>query len=291
MTLAAVVLELALVVATMLAVATLVVVGPRPVATALSDFRWRLRACLLPLAALAVVLLLRWATVDVVVRLEREVVGTPVTSYLFEFERLVFPEYPVAALQSFQTPEVTAYFVFVYIYGYAFLLLFPFIAYFALEEMEELSTLIVAFAVNYGVGLVCYVLFLSMGPRNLEPTLFEGLLYDAFPQSRTLTNQVNQNTNVFPSLHSSLSMTVFFIAWQTREKYPLWVPISGVLAISVVVSTMYLGIHWFLDVVAGTALAAASVYVARNYTIESAVGGIRGYLDGRLGRNGRPDRD
>ncbi|EMA36646.1 phosphatase PAP2 family protein [Halobiforma nitratireducens] len=288
MSLATVVLELAVVVATMLAVAALVVVGPRRLAAAVGDVRWRLKACLLPLAALAVILFLRWVTVDAVVRLERQVVGNPITSLLFEFERLLFPEYPVAFLQSFQTPELTSYFVFIYIYGYAFLLLFPFVAYFALEEMDELSTLIVAFAVNYGIGLVCYILFLAMGPRNVDPTLFEGLLYDAFPESRTLTNQVNQNTNVFPSLHTSLAMTVFFLAWHTRDEYPLWLPISGVLAISVALSTMYLGIHWFLDVAAGIALAALSVYIARNYTVEGALDGLRGYLAARIDREGRP---
>ena len=288
MALGDVLLELVVVVTTMLVTATLVIVGPRTVVAALRDFRWRLEACLPAFLALAVVLLLRWSTQDVVKRLERRVIGTNITPYLFDFDRSLFD--PVAVLQSFQTEALTSFFAFVYIYGYAFLLLFPFVAYFALEEMDELSSFVFAMTTNYAVGLFCYTLFVAFGPRNFDPLLFEGLLYDAYPQSRNLTNEINQNTNVFPSLHVSLSMTVFFLAWVTREKYPLWVPISGFLAVSVALSTMYLGIHWFSDVVAGVVLAAVSVYVGVNYTVEGMVDSVRRFFASRL-ESPRADRE
>ena len=275
--------ELTLAVVAMLVTATLVIVGPRNAVDALREFRWRLETCLLSFTALAVVLLLRWSTQDIVQRLERNVLRNNITSYLFEFDRALFGTDPVVVLQSFQTDVLTSFFVFIYIYGYAFLLLFPFVAYFALDEMEELSMLVLAFTANYAIGLLFYTLFIAFGPRNVDPVLFEGLLYEAFPQSRTLTNEINQNTNVFPSLHTSLAMTVFFLAWVTREKYPVWVPISGFLAISVSLSTMYLGIHWFADVVAGTLLALISVYIGVNYTIEGIVASVRRFFQARLG--------
>ncbi|TYL37141.1 PA-phosphatase [Natronococcus pandeyae] len=288
MTLLDVVLELVIVVTAMLATATLVLVGPKRIAAAIRGYRWRLEACLLSIAALVVVLALRLSTRDVVRRLERRVIGHNITDDLFALEEQLFGETPVAILQSLQTEALTTFFVFIYIYGYAFLLLFPIIAYFALEEMDELSTLLLAFTANYGIGLLCYVLFIAYGPRNFDPMLFEGLLYDAFPQSHSLTGQVNQNTNVFPSLHTSLSMTVFFVAWVTRDRYPLWVPLSGFLAISVALSTMYLGIHWFSDVAAGTVLALISVYIGVNYTVDGLVATGRQYLGQRFDVLGKP---
>ncbi|ELY62180.1 phosphatase PAP2 family protein [Natronolimnohabitans innermongolicus] len=275
-----VLLELTLIVATMLVAATLAIVGPRRIVAAIRDFRWRLEACLLPLAVLAAVLLLRWSTQDVVQRLERRVLENNITPQLSAFDQAMLE--PVIVLQSFQTEALTSFFVFIYIYGYAFLLIFPFIAYFALEEMDDLSTLILSFTANYAIGLLFYTLFIAYGPRNLSPELFEGLLYTAFPQSGALTHEINQNTNVFPSLHTSLSMTVFFLAWVTREKYPSWVPVAGFLAISVALSTMYLGIHWFSDVVAGTVLALVSVYIGVNYTVEEIVDGIRTFVASRF---------
>lgn len=289
MALAGVILELALIVTAMLVTATLVIVGPHRLVAALDEFRWRVEACALPLAALTVVLAVRWTTQDIIQRLERRVIGINITPYLFELEQTVFGTNPVAIIQSFQTEALTSFFVFVYIYGYAFLLLFPVIAYFALAEMDNLSTLVLAFATNYAIGLACYIFFIAYGPRNLDPLLFEGLLYDAFPQARFLTNQVNQNTNVFPSLHTSLAMTVFLVAWTTRDEYPLWVPLSGFLAISVSLSTMYLGIHWFSDVVAGIVLALVSVYIGRAYTVEGILDSVRAFLVTTFETGGKPD--
>lgn len=287
MTFTSVVLELALVVLTMLVTATLVIVGPRRAVAALSDARWRLEVAALPLAVLASVLVLRWGTADILPRLSERVIGIRITGLIFEFERSLFGESPVTVLQSFQSPELTSFFVFIYIYGYAFLLLFPFIAYFALEEMDELSTLLLAYTANYGIGLVCYVVFIAFGPRNFDTLLFEDILYSAFPESGYLTYSVNERTNVFPSLHTSMAMTAFFLSILTRKRYPLWVPVSGVLAVSVALSTMYLGIHWFSDVVAGTVLAAISVYVGVNYSIHGIFRALQLYIDSHLEGNGR----
>ncbi|WP_435159777.1 phosphatase PAP2 family protein [Haladaptatus sp. DFWS20] len=171
----------------------------------------------------------------------------------------------VGKLQSIATPELTAYFSFMYIYGYVFLLVFPFVAYFALPEDGPLKETAIAYAVNYGLGLVCYILFISYGPRNLIPDVVDPLLYATYPQSQILTGEVNANTNVFPSLHTSLSVSTAMLAYRTRETYPGWALVAIPTAASIVVATMYLGIHWGTDVVAGTILGVGSVLVAARH--------------------------
>jgi membrane-associated phospholipid phosphatase len=166
----------------------------------------------------------------------------------------------VAWLQNFQTPEVTTYFSLIYVYGYAYLLVFPILAYALADRMRSLRLLVLAYVLNYVIGLACYILFIAYGPRNY--LVGEGLLYSFWPQSQFLTSEINVNTNVFPSLHTSLSVTVAMLAVKTRDLYPRWPPIAIPLAASVCVSTMYLGIHWATDVVAGTILAVLSVYGA-----------------------------
>jgi membrane-associated phospholipid phosphatase len=187
----------------------------------------------------------------------------------------------VATLQAAGSPAVTAFLSFVYVYGYVFLLVFPILAYLALDDLQPFRHLFLAYAFNYAIGVVCYVLFIAYGPRNLMPELVDSLLYANWPRSQLLTSAVNSNTNVFPSLHTSLSVTVVLLAYRTRRAYPAWLALSVPLAGSVVLSTMYLGIHWGIDVLGGVVLGIASLYLADCLTDD---GGRQRWLERTAGR-------
>jgi membrane-associated phospholipid phosphatase len=210
-------------------------------------------------------------------------VGTPlswllnwqITDEIFSLEGTF-----VAVLQSYATPAATVYFSYTYIYGYIFLLAFPVIAYFVMRNDRPLRMAILAYALNYIIGVTCYVLFIAYGPRNVMPDLVDQLLYLHWPESNLLTTEINSNVNVFPSLHTSLAVTVVMLAYRTRDEYPAWLPISAVVGGSVVISTMYLGIHWLTDVVAGTGLAVFCVVAAAWLTDPEN-------LDGKIGSAGR----
>ena len=247
-------IDLVAVVGTLLVLASVTIVGPGRLRATARSLRPRLRS-----AAPAIVGVdLSW------------LVGVNITGLIYAIEGRF-----VAHLQSIATPQLTAYFSFVYVYGYAFILTFPLLAYLALSDQRPLRETALAYVVNYGVGLVCYVVFIAYGPRNLLSGEVDSLLYVWWPQSQLLTAQVNSNTNVFPSLHSSLAVTVAVLAYRTRSTYPRWFPVAVLLAASVAVSTMYLGIHWLTDVVVGAALGVASVSAA-----------VR--LDGRLSNGWLP---
>ncbi|MFC7155090.1 phosphatase PAP2 family protein [Halomarina halobia] len=237
----------------MLVIASLTIIGVNRLVETARDVRRRLRAAAPGLGLLVAVLLVNKIARDYGPEVSW-LIGWNVTGAILGIEGVF-----VAVVQSFATPTLTAYFSFVYVYGYVFLLVFPLVAYLALERAEALQRTAVAYCLNYAIGLVCYTLFISYGPRNVMPELVDPLLYSTYPSSQLLTSQVNTNTNVFPSLHTSLSVTVALLAWETRDRYPRWVPVAAVLAASVVVSTMYLGIHWGTDVVAGIGLAVVSV--------------------------------
>ncbi|MGQ4554349.1 phosphatase PAP2 family protein [Halobellus sp. GM3] len=191
-------------------------------------------------------------------------IGINLTGYIYALESTL-----VATVQSFATPTLTAYFGFVYVFGYTFLLTFPVLAYALHDDVRPLRVLFLSYVLNYGIGLLCYLLFVAYGPRNFMPELVEPLLYSSWPQSQLLVQQVNTNTNVFPSLHTSLSATVAIIAVRFRSVYPRWLPIAVALAVSIVISTMYLGIHWATDVVAGVIVAWASVKISVRIDDES----------------------
>jgi len=184
-------------------------------------------------------------------------IGIEITPYIHTVEGAF-----VHHLQSLATPELTSYFSFIYVYGYAFLLIFPVVLYLTLDDSEPLRELAIAYTLNYAIGLVFYILFIAYGPRNYMPMLVESLLYTDWPKAQLLTSQVNRNTNVFPSLHSSLSLTVGLMAYRSYDTYPLWLYLSVPIAASVSISTMYLGIHWATDVLIGFLLGGFSIYAA-----------------------------
>jgi len=168
----------------------------------------------------------------------------------------------VVVIQAVASPELTAVFGFVYVYGYTFLLVFPIVAYFVLEDQRPLQWTLVAYILNYAIGVVLYTLFVAYGPRNLMPDLVEPLLFEDYPSTKLLMSQVNNNTNVFPSLHASLATSVALLAWRTRDAYSRWPPLATPLAVGVGFATMYLGIHWATDVSVGVCLGVASVRIA-----------------------------
>ena len=245
-----------LVVALLLVVAVGLLVGRDRVERTVTEWRPRLRSVAPIAAVLAVALLFNRFARETLPSLSWQI-GWNATSTFEEIEGEA-----IVVFQSYATSELTAYFTFIYVYGYVFLLVFPIVAYFALSNTRFLRELLTAYTFNYTLGLVCYVLVIAYGPRNVMPELLDTVLYDTYPQYQHLTREVNRPTNVFPSLHTSLATTVALFAYRTRREYPTWTPIATVLAASVAISTMYLAIHWAIDVVAGVGLAAVSTVLA-----------------------------
>ncbi|WP_137291199.1 phosphatase PAP2 family protein [Natronorubrum halophilum] len=167
----------------------------------------------------------------------------------------------VAYLQDIVPEATIGFFSAMYMFGFPFLLVTAPILYFLWSSQRHLKELLIAYLFNYLLGSICYTLFIAYGPRNHLSTV-DGLMYSFYPETQELTSAVSANTDVFPSLHTSLSIVVLLFAWRSRRESPRWFPIASFVVTCVVFSTMYLGIHWLLDVVAGVALGVGSVIAA-----------------------------
>lgn len=121
-------------------------------------------------------------------------VGTDITDQLYMIEGDL-----VAGLQEVIPETFIEYFISIYVFGFAFVLVFPIIAYIVVPSQQYLVELFVAYAINYGGGGICYLLFIAYGPRNVidhgdEP------MHELYPQLTALTRSVNSSANVFPLL-------------------------------------------------------------------------------------------
>ncbi len=251
--LVSILVQLALVVGLMLGVATVAFVRRHQLDRTREELPVRLRASA-PIAFVLVIVLLVNSVIRQYIPDISWVIGWEITWTFYRIEGDF-----IAWIQTFQHPVLTAFFSFIYVYGYAFLLVFPVVAYLVLSETRPLRLLLAAYTLNYTIGPLLYVFFIVYGPRNFAA---EGLLYDVYPRYQHLTGEINRNTNVFPSLHTSLAVTVAVLAYWTRDRYRGWYYLSVFLAVCVAVSTMYLGIHWAIDVIGGLGLAWLSVYLA-----------------------------
>jgi membrane-associated phospholipid phosphatase len=191
-------------------------------------------------------------------------VGYNITHTLYSIEGTLVP-----TIQTLATTELTWILSLVYVFGYVFLLLFPLVAYAFLDTLRPLRVAVLAYVINYTTGLCSYTLFVAYGPRNYMPGQVRGLMYEVWPEIEQLTTHINTNANVFPSLHTSLAVTVALLAWYTRDSYPRWFYVAATMAVTIAFSTMYLGLHWGVDVFAGTLLGIGSVWAGAYLAPES----------------------
>lgn len=74
----------------------------------------------------------------------------------------------------------------------------------------------------------------------------------------------NEINNCFPSLHTAMSVALAAVAWRSgAPRRYAW--FAAVLAGVIVASTVYLGIHWVSDVVAGLAVAWGVVFAVERW--------------------------
>lgn len=238
---------------------SVVVIGLDSISDARAELRYQIRESGPYIVGLGVIYMLNKLAHELSEPLAA-VIGVNITDTLVALEGGF-----VGQLQALFPAEAVWYFSFVYVFGFAFLLIFPIIAYLLLPTQRYLKELLVAYIINYSAGTVFYTLFIAYGPRRALPDVVAQPMFEQFPEIMTLTAAINTSSNVFPSLHASLAITVMLLAWRTREQYPRWLWVCAVFVVSIVISTMYLGIHWLIDVLAGVVLAFASVYLARRF--------------------------
>jgi hypothetical protein len=219
-----------------------------------TNLRWQLRLWFYPVAMNAVFFTMNSAVLKV----------TPhkCDALLAAVDHALFGVTLSARAQAIATPAFTE------ILSFCYLLFFPYLLvswiYYARRGLPLLRKLMVGLFTIYGLGFLGYSFVPASGPHLAFPGEFTVPLtgwaitrFNAF----VVANGSN-GVDVFPSLHCAIScFLLFFDRQHARWRFRLYlVPCIGLW-----VATIYLRYHYFMDVVAGFALAASALWMTNRW--------------------------
>ncbi|MFH0943691.1 MAG: phosphatase PAP2 family protein [Planctomycetota bacterium] len=147
---------------------------------------------------------------------------------------------------------------------FAYLILFPALlfgmahAYDRLDDAPRLRMTAYVYALNYLLCLPFYIFFPVSEPWSISPSGVMPLMDSVHPWLMDIVRPMSGLDNCFPSYHCSLTISLILIARSgAPRRFSQAASISGAL---ILLSTVYLGFHWLVDLFTGV-LAGGFVYL------------------------------
>lgn len=162
-----------------------------------------------------------------------------------------------------------------YVAWIVFLTLSLVVALFWTSDIDTACWYVTAVAVNWVLGVSIYYLVPSTGPIYARPELFADLpttqvthIAQSWLDDRTAMladpfgTDALQTIAAFASLHVSVMVTASLVAMMIGLR-PLWIQWAlWVFLVLNVLATVYLGWHYFVDVLGGVGIGVAAVWIA-----------------------------
>lgn len=133
------------------------------------------------------------------------------------------------------------------------------ISFYAIDDRRSFRTFFYAITLNYLIAIPFYMFF----PVNEVWASGHGvsfLIPEVYPGFESQYRALSGLNNCFPSLHTSLSVTVLLVSLFSKNKKAIW--LASINAVLVIFGIFYLGIHWITDSIGGILLALFASYVA-----------------------------
>ena len=153
---------------------------------------------------------------------------------------------------------LTEFFSRIYMFAFNFLLFFTPWLFIWRGDTRMMRFYSMAFLVNLLILVPFYVLFPVRTPGMYEPLAREGMLPVLYsdPHYLEMVKAVDPLDNCFPSGHISMPTTMVLVLWlYGRRQYRTYRFFVGWSALFIALSTIYLGIHWYVDILAGVGIA------------------------------------
>lgn len=164
---------------------------------------------------------------------------------------------PIKLLEPLVTPGRVNFFIQVYLSLY----LVPWFAMMLLLQQGKIRAFrdqVLAWWLALTIGWSGYLLVPAIGPQY---TLRYTYVRPVFDVERMLARGIDYlPRDAFPSLHTGFSVTILIIIWRHTTNW-FWRIVYTIWVAGIVFSTMYLRIHYAIDVVAGIGLAILVTYI------------------------------
>ncbi|MNZ39219.1 undecaprenyl pyrophosphate phosphatase [compost metagenome] len=160
----------------------------------------------------------------------------------------------VQAVQDiFYSPWLTPIIVFFYIFMLQSVLAASLGVYLLDKNRVMLYATCYAIIINYAVAIPFYLYFPVNEVWSYVPAGVRFTMLDVFPKFEQEYRPLSGLNNCFPSLHTSISVTMALLAFRSGNRR--WMVITSISAVVIVFGIFYLGIHWLTDMIGGTLLA------------------------------------
>lgn len=157
-----------------------------------------------------------------------------------------------------QTEVLTAVCVFFYVAVFQSVMIASLGIFTSGANLKMYYAFCTALLINYAVALPMYW-FVPVNEAWFAHPQIHFLMLDAFPSFERDYRGLSGINNCFPSLHTSISVTMALLA--SRSGIRRWAVFAWINAAVIVFSIFYLGIHWLTDAFGGVILAVISVRI------------------------------
>jgi len=170
----------------------------------------------------------------------------------------------VAACQRWTPAPLTWYMTWAYIVVFPIIVPVTMMVFDWLGRRREALAVLIAYMMNY---VICLPFYLGVPVREchaFEPggrPFLRLVLNDVHPAIMDVLRPMSGLDNCFPSFHTSLAVTMALFALSSgRRMFGL---VMSLMAVSIMASTLYLGVHWITDLAAGVVVGVGAYLLGR----------------------------
>ncbi|MEX2461465.1 MAG: phosphatase PAP2 family protein [Paenibacillaceae bacterium] len=153
--------------------------------------------------------------------------------------------------QLFMNDTISTITIFIYVFIFPSLMIASLFIYTYQKNYKMFYAVCYGIMFNYLIAIPFYLFFSVDEVWSFRPDV-QALMLHAFPTFETDYRPTSGISNCFPSLHTSISVSMAYLALQSKNKF--WGRFTLISCTCIIFSIFYLGIHWLTDMFGGLVL-------------------------------------